>query len=157
MPIDVRKLSLSLLAPFAAGAIGSFATVSSIPTWYAALEKPVFNPPNWVFGPVWTILYLMMGISFYLLWNNGKRTIHKRRAVMYFWIQLVLNTLWSLVFFGLRTTLGGIIVIIPLLIFIFLTMKNARSVSYLSFILMIPYLCWVSFATLLNISLFLLN
>ncbi len=157
MTLDVRKLSISLLAPFASGAIGSIATASSIPTWYVQLEKPVFNPPNWVFGPVWTILYLMMGIAFYLIWNNTKRTIHKRRAVLYYWIQLVLNTLWSLVFFGLRTTFGGIIVIIPLLIFIILTMKNAKSVSYAAFLLLIPYLCWVSFATLLTISLFLLN
>ncbi|QQS43730.1 tryptophan-rich sensory protein [Candidatus Roizmanbacteria bacterium] len=157
MTLDVRKLSISLLAPFASGAIGSIATASSIPTWYAGLEKPVFNPPNWVFGPVWTILYLMMGIAFYLIWNSSKRTIHKRRAVLYYWIQLVLNTLWSLVFFGLRTTLGGIVVIIPLLIFIILTMKNAKSVSYASYLLLIPYLCWVSFATVLTISLFLLN
>lgn len=157
MPIDVRKLSISLLAPFGAGAIGSIATASSIPSWYASLNKPFFNPPNWVFGPVWTLLYLLMGIALYLIWNNKKRTIHKKKAIKYFWIQIVLNTLWSLVFFGLRTTLGGILIIIPLLTFIILTMKNAKPVSMTAWILLLPYLLWVSFATVLNISLFLLN
>ncbi len=157
MPIDVRKLSISLLVPFAAGAIGSIATASSIPSWYTTLDKPFFNPPNWIFGPVWTLLYLLMGTAFYLILNNKKRTIHKKKAVMYYWIQIFLNTLWSLVFFGMQTTLGGIIIIIPLLVFIVLTMNNAKSVSYASFLLFIPYVLWVSFATVLNISLFLLN
>lgn len=157
MPLDVRKLSISLIAPFAAGAIGSIATASSIPTWYAALNKPFFNPPNWLFGPVWTLLYLLIGIAFYLIWNSKKRTIHKKKATFYYWIQIVLNTLWSLVFFGMQTTLGGIIIILPLLTFILLTMKNAKSVSFTSFLLLVPYLLWVSFATILNISLFLFN
>lgn len=157
MPLDVRKLSISLLVPFAAGAIGSIATASSIPTWYAGLEKPFFNPPNWIFGPVWTLLYLLMGIAFYLIWVSKKRTIHKRKAVLYYWIQIVLNTVWSLVFFGMKTTLGGILIIIPLLIYIILTIRNAKSISYTSFLLLLPYVLWVSFATLLNISLFLLN
>lgn len=157
MPIDVRKLSISLIVPFAAGAIGSIATSSSIPTWYASLEKPFFNPPNWIFGPVWTLLYLLMGIAFYLIWNNKKKTIHKKKAFLYYWIQIVLNTLWSLIFFGMQTTLGGIIIIIPLLIFILLTMNNAKFVSYPAFLLLVPYAFWVSFAAILNISLFLLN
>lgn len=157
MPIDVRKLAISLLIPFGAGAIGSIATASSIPTWYASLEKPFFNPPNWVFGPVWTFLYLLMGIALYLIWNNKKRTKHKKKAMQYYWIQIVLNTLWSLVFFGLKTTLGGILIIVPLVIFIILTMKNAKSVSTTAWLLFLPYLAWVSFATILNISLFLLN
>jgi len=157
MPLDVRKLSISLLAPFGAGAIGSIATASSIPTWYAALNKPFFNPPSWIFGPVWTLLYLLLGIAFYLIWSSKQRTIHKRKAIRYYLIQIILNTLWSLVFFGMRTTLGGIIIIIPLLIFIVLTMNNAKSVSVTSFLLLVPYVLWVSFATMLNISLFLLN
>lgn len=157
LPIDVKKLSVSLLGPFFAGWIGSLATMPAIPTWYDALEKPFFNPPNWVFAPVWTTLYLLMGIALYLVWTRDTSKRAKKKGLLFFWIQLVCNLLWSLVFFGLKSTGAGVIVISILLFYIWLTMKNFKEISRISFLLMIPYILWVSFATILTISIYLLN
>ena len=108
------KLIASIVISFAAGAIGSLATISNISTWYAELEKPLLNPPNFVFGPVWTILYLLMGIALYLVWTS-KATKSKTIAYAAFAAQLVLNALWSLVFFGLHSPELGILVIVLLI------------------------------------------
>lgn len=151
------KLALSLFLPFLAAAIGSYATFPAIPTWYATLEKPFFSPPNWLFGPVWTILYLLMGIALYLVWSAPDTKSLKRRGITLFFAQLVLNTCWSIVFFGLQSPLFALIVIIALWILILLTLKSFLKVSKVAGWLLVPYLAWVSFATLLNAAIVYLN
>jgi benzodiazapine receptor len=149
------KLILSILISLAAGAIGSIFTSSAIPTWYAALNKPFFNPPNYLFGPVWTVLYIMMGIALYLVWAKGYKK-HKK-AINVFGIQLILNALWSVLFFGMRNPLLAFIEIILLwsaiLYTIILFHKTSKTAAYL----LIPYLLWVSFASVLNFYIFYLN
>src|SRR3989339_1453671 len=98
---------IAVAISFAAGAIGSFATSPSIPTWYASLNKPSFNPPNWIFGPVWTLLYVMMGIASYLIWEKGWGKPEVKVALSLFAVQLILNSLWSVLFFGMHSPLFG--------------------------------------------------
>lgn len=150
------KLLTSEVVSLAAGGIGSLATVSNIPTWYAALEKPFFNPPNWVFGPVWTILYLLMGYSLYLIWT-APYAGSKKWAYVTFGIQLVLNTMWSLVFFGLHAPWSGVIIIVLLLASIAATIKLFWPISKTAAYLLLPYVAWVTFATCLNTAVAWLN
>lgn len=151
--VDYRKLALSIALPFLAGAIGSIFTFSAIPTWYQTLNKPFFNPPNWVFGLVWTLLYVLMGISLYLVWNikTGKEKKDKKQAYHYFGIQLGLNALWSIIFFGFHSPDLALSEIIFLWIAIFWTIKTFYQFSKIASYLLIPYLAWVSFATILNL------
>ncbi len=140
-----------------AGIVGSIFTTPSIPGWYAGLVKPPFNPPGWVFAPVWTILYAMMGLAAYLVYDKGPRRPEVRKALAVFAIQLVLNALWSIVFFGARQILGAVIVIILLWVMILVTIRLFSRISKTAAYLLIPYILWVSFAAVLNISLFVLN
>lgn len=152
---------------FAAGAIGSIATFPAIGTWYVHLHKPSFTPPNWVFGPVWTTLYFLMGVALYaVVKEKGKKQserqkqllkLEKKRGIIFFGAQLSLNTLWSLLFFGFKSPMLGLITILALWIFIFLTMKSFFAVKKISGILLVPYFAWVSFAMILNIAIVLLN
>lgn len=146
---NVPKLAVSVLLSFAAGAIGSVATFANISTWYAGLAKPAFNPPNWLFGPVWTALYALMGISLYLAWT-AKCKGSKHQAFMLFGAQLVLNAAWSIVFFGLHSLWGGVVVILILLATIAVTIRKFLYISRPAAYLLTPYLLWVSFATILN-------
>ena len=142
---------------FAAAAIGSVFTAPAIPTWYASLNKPFFNPPSWIFGPVWTTLYLMMGISLYIVGQKkGKNNIH-RKGQTYFFIQLILNAVWSIVFFGLQSPLLAFFIILALWISILLTIKYFYHISKPAGLLLIPYLAWVSFASVLNFFILILN
>ena len=154
---DFVEAVLAVVICQAAGFLGAIFTTPSIPTWYASLEKPFFNPPNWVFFPVWTTLYTLMGISAFLVWRKGIKHRQVKVALGIFLAQLILNTLWSIVFFGLNSLLGGLIVIVPLWIAILLTIITFFRTSKLAGGLLIPYLLWVSFATLLNFSLWQLN
>lgn len=152
----IVKLGISIGVSFGAGAVGLLATIPNLPTWYATLAKPAFNPPNWIFGPVWTLLYLLMGISLYLAWTV-KYARRKRAAFVAFGLQLALNILWPLVFFGLHSIVGGNIVIFALLVTIitmaFLFWKITKTAAYL----LIPYILWVGFALILNTSIALIN
>lgn len=150
------KLVVSIALPFAAGAIGSYFTIPSIETWYATLNKPSFSPPDYIFGPVWTILYLLMGISLYLVWNSS-RTKGKQYAIKMFLIQIVLNATWSVVFFGLHNPLFAFINIIVLWVAIYLTIRSFYEISKFAAYLLYPYLFWVTFATILNLAIVLLN
>ena len=135
----------------AAGTIGSIFTFSAIPNWYAYLNKPFFNPPNWIFGPVWTTLYTLMGISVYLVWK-------KRKGIpFWFWVQLVLNALWSILFFGLQNPILAFVGVIFLWLSIFLTITSFYRIHKTAAYLLVPYLLWVTFASLLNASIALLN
>lgn len=147
------KLIISILLPFLASAIGGFFTVDSISTWYAGLIKPSFNPPNWIFGPVWSILYLLMGISLYLVWIKK----YNKPAFMLFGIQLFLNALWSILFFGMRMPLFAFIEIIFLWIAILMTIIFFYRINKISAYLLIPYILWVSFAAVLNFTIAVLN
>jgi benzodiazapine receptor len=154
---DVWKLVVSIVACLAAGAIGSIFTRSAIPTWYATLVKPVFSPPNWLFAPVWTLLYILMGIAAFLVWRKGLEKPQVRTALIIFLIQLILNVLWSVVFFGLKSPLYGFIVIALLGVVIIFTVLEFYSISLASSVLLWPYLLWVAFAMVLNESIWLLN
>ena len=140
-----------------AGIIGSVFTTPSIPGWYEGLAKPPFNPPNWIFGPVWTILYAMMGVAAYLVYEMGMRNKEVKRAMAVFAGQLLLNTLWSIVFFGAHMILAGAGVIVLLWVGILASILLFRPISKLAACLLIPYILWVSFATVLNSSLYILN
>lgn len=145
------KLLLSILLCEGAGLFGSIFTLNSVTSWYPTLVKPFFNPPSWVFGPVWTILYLLMGIALYLIWGTKKKNLN------WFWVQLVLNVLWSVVFFGLKSPSLGFAVIVLLWVSIFQTIGAFRKINKISAHLLWPYLAWVSFALLLNLSIIILN
>jgi len=149
----IWKLIISILLPFLASVIGGFFTSQSVSTWYITLIKPSFNPPSWVFGPVWTILYLLMGISLYLVWIKR----YDKKAFTVFGIQLFLNALWSVLFFGLQNPLFAFIEIIFLWAAILITIIYFYRINKISAYLLIPYILWVSFAAVLNISIVLLN
>lgn len=152
----IGQLIACIALSFGAGAIGSLATVANIPSWYAGLDKPPLLPPNEVFGPVWSVLYTMMGVALFLVWTS-QTTQSKKPAYGAFSLQLILNTLWSLVFFGLHLPWVGIIVIGLLIGAIVWTMREFTKVSQLAMWLLVPYLLWVSFATYLTIGVTFLN
>ena len=154
---DIWKLVVSIIACLAAGAIGSIFTRQAIPTWYATLEKPAFNPPNWLFAPAWTLLYIMMGIAAFLVWRKGLENRQVRVALIVFLVQLVLNALWSVAFFGLESPVYGLIVIAALWVAILFTVWKFYRISLAASVLMWPYLLWVTFAAVLNSSIWLLN
>jgi translocator protein len=151
--IEILKIAGCIILCLLAGIIGALFTTTGPNSWYSQLNKPSFNPPNWIFGPVWTILYIMMGIALYL----AIRKKVSKKAIIFFIAQLVLNTLWTIIFFGMHNLLIALIEIMILWIFILLTIiefhKKSRAAAYL----MIPYILWVSFATLLNIAICILN
>lgn len=151
------KLIVSVIGCELIGILGTPFTISAIPTWYATLNKPFFAPPNWLFGPAWTLLYFLMGAAFYLIWKQGWQKKKNRIAGKYFLAQLALNFIWSPIFFGLRAPLLGLIVIMAMWIMILATMKKFYPLSKLAFYLLVPYLLWVSFATLLNGAIVVLN
>jgi translocator protein len=157
MKFDITKLLVSIFICQLAGIIGAVFTFSSIPTWYSTLNKPSFNPPNWIFGPVWTLLFLLMGISLYLIWNRGFNNQSVKIAVIIFAIQLALNIIWSLLFFGLRYPLFAFIEIIMLWLAILITIIKFYNINVTAALLLIPYLLWVSFAAILNYSIYILN
>lgn len=150
-------LILFLAVSQAAGLIGTIFTVGAIPTWYAALVKPSFSPPDWLFGPVWAILYALIGIAAFILWRERTRLTHAARALNYWWLQLFLNAIWSPIFFGYQHLGLALIVIIFLWLAIAATMWQAWKAERLAAYLLIPYLAWVSFATALNLALWQLN
>lgn len=155
MRLNLPKLVASIAICLTAGFLGSFFTISAISTWYSTLNKPFFNPPNWIFGPVWTTLYILMGISLYLLWTAKKKG--KGPAIKLFLIQLGLNFFWSIIFFGLQNPLLAFAEIIALWIFIFLTIKQSLKIFKPAAYLLYPYLAWVSFASILNLFIVILN
>jgi len=140
-----------------AGIIGSYFTINSIPTWYASLNKPSLNPPNWIFGPVWISLYTLMGISLFITWKNRKRLKGIKSTMTIFFLQLLLNTLWSIVFFGMHNIGFALVIIVLLWISILAMIITFYRVSAGAGLLQIPYLAWVSFAAYLNYSIFALN
>jgi len=155
--INWFKLIIAILVCQSAGWIGSIATVSSVSTWYLDLNKPSFNPPSWVFGPVWTTLFLLMGIALYLVWNKKGNQAVKNKAMVIFIIQLVLNTTWSFLFFFFQNPLAAFIEIFVLWLFILLSIIYFYKINKTAAYLLIPYILWVSFAAFLNYNIVILN
>lgn len=154
---DFAKILVSVGASLFMGGIGSVFTAPAIPTWYATLVKPELSPPNWVFAPVWTVLYVLMGLAAYLVWRKGLKVKGVKTALFVFCVQLVLNALWSVAFFGLQSPLIALGVITLLWLAIFETVFLFFSLSRTAAFLLIPYLLWVSFASYLNYSIWALN
>lgn len=149
-------LAMCIIVPLAIGFVGSYFTMPSIPGWYQGLAKPFIAPPNWVFGPVWTSLYILMGIASFLVFQKGinKKNIY---ALKIYVLQLLLNLLWSIAFFGFQSLIGGLIIIILLWIIIFINIKAFSKINNTAGYLLWPYIAWVSFASLLNLLILLLN
>jgi tryptophan-rich sensory protein len=140
-----------------AGGIGAIFTTPAIPTWYSGLKKPTFTPPKSAFGPVWITLYLLMAIAVFLVWRGGLSSEGATGAFIAFWVQLVLNILWSVVFFGRKSIFGGMVVILLLWIAILVNIILFFGVSPIAGGLLIPYIIWVSIAANLNVQVWILN
>jgi tryptophan-rich sensory protein len=151
------RIGVSVAVCLLIGALSGFATQSSVDTWYPGLAKPSFTPPNWLFAPVWTLLYMLMGIAAGLVWSRGLHHSWVKTALYYFGFQLLVNGSWSLVFFGLQNPQAALWVIGGLLVLIGLTIRSFRVVSRPAAWLMVPYLLWVFFASLLNLRIVQLN
>lgn len=154
---EIPKLIASILIVFFGAALGSVATSTELTTWYASLAKPAWNPPSWLFGPVWTILYVLMGIALFLVWREGLDRRDVRYAILIFAVQLGLNIAWSLVFFGLHSIWGGLVVIFILWLAIWANIVAFYIISKPAGLILIPYLIWVSIASYLNYTIYLLN
>jgi benzodiazapine receptor len=151
------KILIMVATCLSAGYFAGMATQSSVQTWFTTIQKPFFNPPSWVFAPVWTLLYICMGIAAGLVWNRLGRREGARKALLLFAAQMVLNILWSFLFFGLRNPFLALIEIILLWLLIYETMLAFRLISTAAGRLFIPYLLWVSFAAILNGAIWWLN
>ncbi len=154
--MHIIKIIISIFIAQLAGIIGSFFTASSVQNWYVTLIKPSFSPPNWIFGPVWIFLYTLIGISAYLIWDSEK-TKERKTALWIYGIHLILNALWSIIFFGLKSPGWAFLEIIILLIFILITTKRFWEINKWAGILLLPYIAWVSFASILNYFIWQLN
>jgi len=151
------KLLLAIFAAEFLGSLGAGVTSSQIPSWYATLNKPPLNPPNWIFAPVWISLYAMMGTAFALVWHGAKPGDAKRVALSWFGAQFLLNLAWTPVFFAMHQMLMALVIIVLLWGAIVMTIRHFRRLEPITAVLLIPYLIWVSFATYLNASYWWLN
>ena len=154
-PTRWGTLLLWLAIVAAVGLAGSWVTLPKIPTWYAALGKPWFTPPNAVFGPIWTTLYVVMAFAAWRVSGSGKPG--RARAIALFAVQLAFNAIWSPVFFGLEAPRAGLAVIVALLMSLAVTVVMFLRIDRLAGLLLIPYLCWVAYATALNTAIVFLN
>jgi len=153
----VLRFIISIIICQSAGIFGSLFTFEAVPDWYITLEKPFFAPPNWIFGPVWIILYFLMGVSFYIVWKDELKSKTRYVFFVVFGIQLILNALWSLLFFGLRSPLLGLIDILILDVILVVTIFYAKRVSKYAAMLLIPYMVWIIIASVLNYAIMVLN
>lgn len=158
--MDMKTLLAFLAAvalPLAVGGLAGALTAAAIPTWYAGLAKPPFNPPDWVFGPVWTALYVLMGIASFLVWRAGWERREVREALGLYAAQLVLNGLWSLLFFGAHSPAWALLDIAALVALVVATTIRFAAIRAPAGWLLVPYLAWIAFATVLNASIWWLN
>lgn len=151
------RLLVAIIICEGAGLIGSFFTTPAIGTWYAGLTKPSFSPPNWLFAPVWTLLFLLMGVAAYLVYEKGVSDPGVQRALILFAVQLVFNILWSVIFFGMKLPFYAFIEIVILWGLTLLNILEFYQISQTAGLILIPYLAWVSFAAALNLAAFRLN
>lgn len=148
--MNVIKAFFCIIICQMAGIIGSFFTIASIPTWYSKIKKPPFTPPDWIFGPVWIILYTLMGISLFLILKKGWHDPKVKNAILIFGVQLLLNASWSVLFFGMKSPLAGLIDICALWFLVLWTILTFFPMSNTAGLLLIPYFLWGSFAAILN-------
>lgn len=154
---NITKLIFSIIICQLAGIIGSIFTYPAVKGWYATLQRPFFSPPNWVFGPVWILLYILMGISLYLVWKKGLKNKNVKTGLYLFGFQLVLNAIWSLLFFGLKNPFYAFLEIIILWFAIALTIYQFWKINKKASYLLIPYIAWVTFAAILNFYIWRMN
>ncbi len=154
---NASKLIVSIVISELAGIVGSVFTAPSVASWYPELTKPAINPPAWVFGPVWTTLFALMGIAAFLVWRKGLQRKDVRVALAIFIGQLILNTLWSIIFFGLHSPGGAFVEVVFLWLSILATIVAFSKISKPAAWLLVPYIAWVSFAVYLNYSIYALN
>lgn len=154
---DWVKLVISLALPQIAGLVAAYFTITGVGSWYQTIQKPDWNPPNWLFAPVWTTLYVMMGIAFYLVWRSNVDTKTKRPALIFWMAQLVLNFFWSIIFFYTHQIGYALVEIIMLWILILVTIFRFALIIKAAAWLMVPYISWVSFAGILNYTIWMLN
>jgi len=153
--MKVLKLIGAIVLCEAIGGLGALATTPNITSWYATLTKPSFSPPNWLFAPAWGILYALMGIALYLVWESNKK--NKKTAYAIFFAQLALNLAWSVIFFGLHAKTAAFVEIVMMWILILLTIISFRKISKPATWLLVPYILWVTFASALNLAVVILN
>ena len=151
------RLAIAVALPLAVGGLSGFATAQGVQDWYPTLVKPSFNPPSWVFGPVWTLLYLMMGIAAFLVWQKGWESGSVKSALALFAIQLILNGMWSVLFFGMRLPGPAFLEILVLWVAIGATLVLFWRVAPVAGMLLLPYQGWVTFAAVLNGAIWILN
>ena len=155
--VEIAKLVSCIILCQVAGILGSIFTKPAILSWYGPLKKPFFTPPNWVFAPVWVMLYVLMGVAAFLVWRKGFQQKQTWSALVLFGIQLILNVLWSVMFFGLRSPIAGLIEISILALVVLLTIQSFLQVTRVAGLLLVPYFLWVAFASGLNLSIWVLN
>jgi len=148
---------INLLIPLFFGVLGGIITINSVRTWYPGIQKPSFNPPNWLFGPVWSTLFIIISISAYLVWIRRDSIVHFPRTVAVYFIQLILNLAWSFLFFYNHLIGAALIEIIALLVVIAINGIMFYKINRIAGLLFIPYFLWVSFATFLTYNIFILN
>lgn len=154
---NTLRFIISIAIPLLIGSSGAFFTVTGINSWYQTIQKPSWNPPNWVFGPVWTTLYILMGIALYLVWKQQDQDAAKRTAILLFAVQLVLNFFWSLIFFKWQQPGWAFAELAVMWIVILLTILQFSKISNAAAWLLVPYISWVSFAGILNYTIWRLN
>ena len=154
---NFMRLAFAAAIPLVVGGLSGFVTAQGVQDWYPTLIKPSFNPPSWVFGPVWTLLYLMMGIASFLVWQKGWESGAVKTALAFFAIQLILNGLWSILFFGMRMPGLAFLEILVLWVSIGLTLVLFWRVTPVAGMLLFPYQAWVTFAAVLNGAIWILN
>lgn len=151
------KLVVSLLLPQLAAGVGAYFTITGTGTWYQQIQKPAWNPPSWLFAPVWTVLYILMGISFYLVWTSPAPELKKKKAMGVWGLQLVLNLFWTIIFFNRHQIGWATIEILMLLVMICATLFAFASINRMAAWLLVPYLAWVGFASYLTYTIWTLN
>ncbi len=154
---NTTKLIISIALPVAVGATSGFFTATGVDSWYQTINKPSWNPPGWIFGPVWTTLYVMMGIALFLVWKSNTNEALKKTAITLFAVQMVLNFFWSFIFFKQEQPGWALVEIIVLWVAILLTIFAFAKVNKTAAWLLVPYISWVSFATILNYTIWKLN
>ena len=155
---DIPRLIVACGVSLSAGVVGSLAmTLEGFRPWYTSIDKPVFTPPDWVFAPVWTVLYVLMGVAAFLVWRRGLTLRAVRAALAWFFVQLVFNVAWTPVFFGLHRIGAALAIVVLLAAAVLMTMYRFFLVSRAAGWLLVPYLAWVSYATVLNASIWWMN
>lgn len=154
---EIPKLGVAIIIPLVVGFTSSFATLGSLSTFFDVLNKPAWTPPAWVFGPIWTTLYILMGIALFLVWREGFERRDVKIAILVFAIQLILNFFWTIIFFGFGSLIGGLIEIIFLWLAILINIILFYRISKAAGLLLVPYIIWVTIASYLTYTVYLLN